>query len=233
MIRDEHEMIVEDRPSALDIHELTLRESFDRAWRESHEVNKGPYIPPEPIEIPRVEIDFSMNEECELDLKLKLQRKYFKDLRDSQEAMRSVYEKIQSKLEDEIDEMAILMELQTNTYDYYTRLDRDGWGYDPVEIGKVIADLPESQKAIRTERAIRAPHRLSLIVADKSQAELEEIAKEKLMKVRENEVNVLKARLAKLISDHQALAKEYRQELAQIISFNDFLSVPREFSKAI
>lgn len=46
-IRDENEMIIESRPSALDIHELTLRESFDRAWRESHEVNKGPYIPPE------------------------------------------------------------------------------------------------------------------------------------------------------------------------------------------
>lgn len=232
-IRNEHEMIVENRPSALDIHELTLRESFDRAWRESHEVNKGPYIPPEPIEIPRVEIDFSMNEECELDLKLKLQRKYFKDLRDSQEAMRSVYEKIQSKLENEIDEMAILMELQTNTYDYYTRLDRDGWGYDPVEIGKVIADLPEGQRVIRTERAVRAPHRLSLIVADKSQAELEEIAKEKLMKARENEINLLKSRLAKLISDHQKIAKEYKQELAQISSFNDFLSVPREFSKTI
>lgn len=43
-IRNEHEMIVENRPSALDIHELSLRESFDRAWRESHEVNKGPYI---------------------------------------------------------------------------------------------------------------------------------------------------------------------------------------------
>ncbi|MDC6935059.1 hypothetical protein N6N95_17310, partial [Escherichia coli] len=66
-----------------------------------------------------------------------------------------------------------------------------------------------------------------------SQAEFEEIAKEKLMKARENEINLLKSRLAKLISDHQALAKEYRQELAQIISFNDFLSVPREFSKAV
>ncbi|WP_305766686.1 hypothetical protein [Escherichia coli] len=235
-IRDENEMIIESRPSALDIHELTLRESFDRAWRESHEVNKGPYIPPEPIEIPRVEIDFSMNEQCELDLKLKLQRRYFQAIKDSQEAMRSVYEKIQSKLEDEIDEideMAISMELQTNSYAYFSRLDRDGWGYDPVEIGKVIADLPEGQRVIRTERAVRAPHRLSLIVADKSQAELEEIAKEKLMKARENEINLLKSRLAKLISDHQALAKEYRQELAQIISFNDFLSVPREFSKAI
>ncbi|CSS67331.1 Uncharacterised protein [Shigella sonnei] len=42
MIRNEHEMLIEHRPSALDIHELTLRESFDRAWRESHEVNKGP-----------------------------------------------------------------------------------------------------------------------------------------------------------------------------------------------
>lgn len=27
-IRDEHEMIIENRPSALDIHELSLRESF-------------------------------------------------------------------------------------------------------------------------------------------------------------------------------------------------------------
>ncbi|HBE5337133.1 TPA: hypothetical protein KMA87_003791 [Escherichia coli] len=233
MIRDEHEMIIENKPSALDIHELSLRESFDRAWRESHEVKRSPYIPPEPLEIPRVEIDFSMNEECELDLKLKLQRRYFQAIKDSQEAMRSVYEKIQSKLENEIDEMAISMELQTNTYDYYTRLDRDGWGYDPVEIGKVIADLPEGQRVVRTERAVRAPHRLSLIVADKSQAELEEIAKEKLMKARENEINLLKSRLAKLISDHQKIAKEYKQELAQISSFNDFLSVPREFSKTI
>ncbi|ELN2487811.1 hypothetical protein RY945_003516 [Escherichia coli] len=232
-IRDENEMIIESRPSALDIHELSLRESFDRAWRESHEVKRSPYIPPEPFEIPRVEINFSMNEECELDLKLKLQRKYFKNLRDSQKAMNRVYEKLQSKLENEIDEMAILMELQTNTYDYYTRLDRDGWGYDHSEIGKVIADLPEGQKLIRTERAVRAPHKLTLIISDKSQDELEEIAKEKLMKARENEINLLKSRLAKLISDHQALAKEYRQELAQIISFNDFLSVPREFSKAV
>ncbi|TAA32648.1 hypothetical protein [Escherichia coli] len=232
-IRDEHEMLIEHKPSALDIHELTLRESFDRAWRESHEVKRSPYIPPEPFEIPRVEIDFSMNEKCELDLKLKLQRRYFQAIKDSQEAMRSVYEKIQSKLEDEIDEMAILMELQTNSYAYFSRLDRDGWGYDPVEIGKVIADLPEGQRVVRTERAVRAPHRLSLIVADKSQAELEEIAKEKLMKARENEINLLKSRLAKLISDHQTLAKEYRQELAQIISFNDYLSVPREFSKAV
>ncbi|ENQ1125121.1 hypothetical protein ACENYL_004364, partial [Shigella sonnei] len=84
--------------------------------------------------------------------------------------MRSVYEKIQSKLEDEIDEMVISMELQTNSYAYFSRLDRDGWGYDPVEIGKVIADLPEGQRVVRTERAVRAPHRLSLIVADKSQA---------------------------------------------------------------
>ncbi len=40
MIRDEHEMIIENKPSALDIHELSLRESFDRAWRESHEVKE-------------------------------------------------------------------------------------------------------------------------------------------------------------------------------------------------
>ncbi|EFH7472023.1 hypothetical protein GJ289_15445 [Escherichia coli] len=232
-IRDEHEMIIENRPSALDIHELSLRESFDRAWRESHEVNKGPYIPPEPLEIPRVEIDFSMNEECELDLKLKLQRKYFKDLRDSQKAMNRVYEKLQSKLENEIDEMAILMELQTNTYDYYTRLDRDGWGYDHSEIGKVIADLPEGQRLIRTERAVRAPHKLTLIISDKSQAELEEMARKRLMKVRETEINLVKSTLANLIRDHQKIAKEYKQELAQISSFNDFLSVPREFSKAI
>ncbi|EFH2913306.1 hypothetical protein GSG58_07950 [Escherichia coli] len=218
---------------ALGLTIQALRESFDRAWRESHEVKRSPYIPPEPLEIPRVEIDFSMNEECELDLKLKLQRRYFQAIKDSQEAMRSVYEKIQSKLEDEIDEMAILMELQTNPYAYFSRLDRDGWGYDPVEIGKVIADLPEGQRVVRTERAVRAPHRLSLIVADKSQAELEEIAKEKLMKARENEINLLKSRLAKLISDHQKIAKEYKQELAQISSFNDFLSVPREFSKTI
>ena len=47
MIRDEHKMIIENKPSALDIHELSLRESFDRAWRESHEVKRSPYIPPE------------------------------------------------------------------------------------------------------------------------------------------------------------------------------------------
>ncbi|EFH5780820.1 hypothetical protein GO536_23290 [Escherichia coli] len=233
MIRDEHEMIVENRPSALDIHELTLRESFDRAWRESHEVNKGPYIPPEPIEIPRVEIDFSMNEECELDLKLKLQRRYFQAIKDSQEAMRSVYEKIQSKLEDEIDEMAILMELQTNPSAYYTKLDRDGWGYDPVEIGKVISDLSEGHKVIRTERAIRAPQRLALIISDKTYEELTEIAKEKLLKAKERDVKLMKARLAKLISDHQRIAKEYKQELAQVVSFNDLLSVPKNYSKAI
>lgn len=232
-IRDKNEMLVENKPSALDIYQLTLRESFDKAWRESHEVKEGTYIPPEPLEIPVPEVDFSMNKRCELDEKLGLQRRYFEYLKDSQEAMSSVYEEIQSKLEDEIDEMAILMELQINPSAYFSRLDRDGWGYDPVEIGKVIAGLPEGQRVVRTERAIRAPHRLSLIVADKSQAELEEIAKEKLMKARENEINLLKSRLAKLISDHQALAKEYKQELAQIISFNDFLSVPREFSKAV
>ena len=44
-IRDEHEMIIENKPSALDIHELSLRESFDRAWRESHEVKRSHYIP--------------------------------------------------------------------------------------------------------------------------------------------------------------------------------------------
>lgn len=57
-IRDENEMLIEHKPSALDIHELSLRESFDRAWRESHEVKRSPYIPPEPFEIPRVEINF-------------------------------------------------------------------------------------------------------------------------------------------------------------------------------
>ncbi len=35
-IRDENEMIIESRPSALDIHELTLRESFDRKLGGNH-----------------------------------------------------------------------------------------------------------------------------------------------------------------------------------------------------
>ncbi|EEY9835135.1 hypothetical protein DNT09_005173, partial [Escherichia coli] len=69
--------------------------------------------------------------------------------------------------------------------------------------------------------------------SDKSQAELEEMARERLMKVRETEINLVKSTLANLIRDHQKIAKEYKQELAQISSFNDFLSVPREFSKTI
>ncbi len=172
-IRNEHEIIIDSRPSALDISQMSLQESIDRAWRESHGVfRKEPYQPPEMVHQNTTRIDFDMNTECELNLKLKLQRKYFSQLKLSQEAMKAEYERLQEKIEDEIDEMAILMELQTNPSAYYTKFDRDGWGYDPVEIGKVISDLPEGHKVIRTERAIRAPQRLALIVSDKTHEEL-------------------------------------------------------------
>lgn len=177
-IRNEHEMIIDSKPSALDISQMSLQESIDRAWRESHGVfSKEPYQPPEMVHQNTARIDFDMNTECEMDLKLKLQRKYFNQFKLSQEAMEAEYERLQGKVEDNIDEMAILMELQTNPSAYYTKLDRDGWGYDPVEIGAVISDLPEGHKVIRTERAIRAPQRLALIVSDKTHEELTEIAK--------------------------------------------------------
>lgn len=80
-------------------------------------------------------------------------------------------------------------------------------GYDPVEIGKVISDLPEGHKVIRTERAIRAPQRLALIVSDKTHEELSETAKQRLLKAKERDINLMKARLSKLISDHQRIAK--------------------------
>ncbi len=35
-IRNEHEIIIDSRPSALDISQMSLQESIDRAWRESH-----------------------------------------------------------------------------------------------------------------------------------------------------------------------------------------------------
>lgn len=233
-IRNEHEMIIDSKPSALDISQMSLQESIDRAWRESHGVfSKEPYQPPEMVHQNTARIDFDMNTECEMDLKLKLQRKYFNQFKLSQEAMEAEYERLQGKVEDNIDEMAILMEMQTNPSAYYTKLDRDGWGYDPVEIGAVISDLPEGHKVIRTERAIRAPQRLALIVSDKTHEELTEIAKEKLLKAKEREINLMRARLSKLISDHQRIAKEYKQELAQVVCFNDFLSVPKNYSKAI
>ncbi|HGN9432106.1 hypothetical protein KDV42_23085 [Citrobacter freundii] len=233
-IRNEHEMIIESKPSALDISQMSLQESIDRAWRESHGVfSKEPYQPPEMVHQNTTRIDFDINAECEMDLKLKLQRKYFSQLKLSQEAMKAEYERLQGKIEDEIDEMAILMELQTNPSAYYTKFDRDGWGYDPVEIGKVISDLPEAHKVIRTERAIRAPQRLALIVSDKTHEELSEAAKQRLLKAKERDINLMKARLSKLISDHQRIAKEYKQELSQIVSFNDFLSVPKNYSKVI
>jgi hypothetical protein len=232
-IRNEHEKVIGLRPSALNTHQMNTQEAIDKAYRDSYGVSNEPYIPPESVDLTPIKINFDMNTECELSLKLNLQKKYFNQLKLSQEAMEAEYEKLQGKIEDEIDEMAILMELQTNPSAYYTKLDRDGWGYDPVEIGKVISDLPEGHKVIRTERAIRAPQRLALIISDKTYEELTEIAKEKLLKAKERDVNLMKARLAKLISDHQRIAKEYKQELAQVVSFNDFLSVPKNYIKSV
>lgn len=232
-IRNEHEKVIGLRPSALNTHQMNTQEAIDKAYRDSYGVSNEPYIPPESVDLTPIKINFDMNTECELSLKLNLQKKYFNQLKLSQEAMEAEYEKLQGKIEDEIDEMAILMELQTNPSAYYTKLDRNGWGYDPVEIGKVISDLPEGHKVIRTERAIRAPQRLALIISDKTYEELTEIAKEKLLKAKERDVNLMKARLAKLISDHQRIAKEYKQELAQVVSFNDFLSVPKNYIKSV
>lgn len=185
------------------------------------------YITPEKINLD------AYDDIPEQDLKAELQRKYFPELKKSQQKMNELHKQIEQLINDGIGHNEIMMELSTNLASYCTRLDRDGYGFSPAEMLDVINQLPEGSRMLTATPAIRNPRNASLIIADKTQGELEQAAKEILEGRLQKRVEGLKSTLRGLIANHQQLAKQYRKELSKIQRFDDLLSVSREISKAV
>lgn len=242
MIRNEHEKEIDSRTLAVDninfskgeLHpaqKLSERIADEEAKQKQlmQILSKDVvYVQPEHLNIS------AYGGMAELNAKAGLQNKYYSRLIESHEMIEKKYNEIQSAIEYATDlEIDALMELEKTPALFYLRVDNDGRGIPLRELAKYIANLPEGYHLVRTLPALLNRNNIAILASDKTDEEVLEAAKAVVKARHQKRIDTLKQHLQELIHNHQQLAKSYKRELAEIQRFDDLLSIPKTYTKAI
>ncbi|WP_275149124.1 transposase [Citrobacter koseri] len=234
MIRDEHEKEIDSRPLAFERVNLNggkahrvhkqQEEIADRIAQEEWE--KKTRVPseiitiyPEPTELP---------DACKTEALFELEKKYYPILKAQRIELDRTYNKItQMQAAIEPTEFEIQDELSQRPFVYFDYNDNDGFGTFPEQIPDVINNLPEGSRVVKIVKASRGNGSF-IYLTDKTQEELNEVAKQNILKARNKVIDTAKQELAnqlkamkQLISDYEAQKKQALQaDIEQLVKLS-------------
>lgn len=238
MIRNEHEMIIESKPSAINsigngahpvhkqqeaIADKVARKEWERKTAIPSEIIN---VYPEPTELPDV---------CKTEALLELEKKYYPVLKAQRIKLDDAYSKVtQMQAAIEPNEFEIQDELSQKPYVYFTYEDNDGFGTFPEQIPDVINGLPEGFKVMKIVKASRGNGSF-IYLTDKTQEELSEVAKQNILKARSKVIDTAKQELANHLKAMKTLVSEYEdsKKLAMQADIEQLTKISSKYAKAI
>lgn len=237
-IRNEFEKEVDKKPLAIDLihdgrHPLHVQQEAiaDRVARDEWERKTA--IPseiinvyPEPTELPDV---------CKTEALLELEKKYYPVLKALRIKLDDAYSKVtQMQAAIEPDEFEIQDEIEQKPYVYFTYEDNDGFGTFPEQIPDAINNLPEGSRVAKIIKASRGSGSF-IYLTDKTQEELNEVAKQNILKSRNKVIDTAKQELANQLRAMKALVSEYEdaKKVAMQADIEQLTKISSKYAKAI
>lgn len=239
-IRNEFEKEIDNRPLAINaighggsqhpfqkLSEQLADEAAKREWlRKTVPSNNIEHFNPEPVDMPEI----GKNEQL-----LNLERLYYPLLREQRIRLDSSYDKVtQLQAAIEPSDFEIQDEIEQKPYIYFRYEDNDGYGVFPEQIPGVINNPPEGFKVAKIVKASRGSGSF-VYLTDKTQEELNEMAKQNIMKSRNKAIDTAKKELANQLKTMKSLVSEYEdaKKIALQADIEQLTKISQKYAKAI
>lgn len=237
-IRNEFEKETDNRPLAINsigngahpvhkqqeaIADKVAKEEWGKKTRVPSEIIN---VYPEPTELPDV---------CKSEALLELEKKYYPVLKAQRIKLDDAYSKVtQMQAAIEPNEFEIQDELSQKPYVYFTYQDNDGFGTFPEQIPDVINNLPEGSRVAKIVKASRGDGSF-IYLTDKTQEELNEVAKQNILKSRNKVIDTTKKELANHLKAMKTLVSEYEdaKKVAMQADIEQLVKISSKYAKAI
>lgn len=242
MIRDEHEKEIDSRPLAFERVNLSGGNGAHRVHKQQEEIadkvakeewEKKTRVPseiitvyPEPTELPDI---------CKSEALLELEKKYYPLLKAQRIELDRSYNKItQMQAAIEPTEFEIQDELSQRPFVYFDYNDNDGFGTFPEQIPDVINNLPEGSRVAKIIKASRGNGSF-IYLTDKTQEELNEVAKQNILKSRNKVIDTAKQELANQLKAMKQLISDYeaQKKVAMQADIEQLTKISSKYAKAI
>lgn len=242
MIRDEHEKEIDSRPLAFERVNLSGGNGAHRVHKQQEEIadkvakeewERKTAIPseiitvyPEPTELPDV---------CKTEALLELEKKFYPALKEQRIKLDSAYNKVtQMQAAIEPTEFEIQDELSQRPFVYFDYDDNDGFGTFPEQIPDVINNLPEGYRIVKMVKASRGTGQL-IYLTNKTQEELNEVAKQNILASRNKVINTAKQELANQLKTMKTLVGEYEdaKKIALQADIEQLTKISSKYAKVI
>lgn len=242
MIRDEHEKEIDSRPLAFERVNLSGGNGAHRVHKQQEEIadkvakeewEKKTRVPseiitvyPEPTELPDV---------CKAETLLELEKKYYPVLKAQRIKLDDAYSKVtQMQAAIEPNEFEIMDEIEQKPYVYFTYEDNDGYGVFPEQIADVINNIPEGFRVAKIVKASRGSGSF-IYLTDKTQEELNEVAKQNILKARNKVIDTAKQELANQLKVMKQLIGDYEVQKKQALQadIEQLVKLSGKYAKAI
>ncbi|EFS5684496.1 transposase [Escherichia coli] len=242
MIRDEHEKEINNKPLAFERVNLSGGNGAHRVHKQQEEIadkvakeewEKKTRVPseiitvyPEPTELPDV---------CKTEALLELENKYYPLLKAQRIELDRAYNKVtQMQAAIEPTEFEIQDELSQRPFVYFDCNDNDGFGTFPEQIPDVINNVPEGSRVVKIVKASRGSGSF-IYLTDKTQEELNELAKQNILKSRNKVIDTAKQELANQLKAMKTLISEYEdaKKVALQADIEQLTKISGKYAKAI
>ncbi|EEQ3929126.1 TPA: transposase [Escherichia coli] len=239
-IRNEFEKEIDNRPLVINaighggsqhpfqkLSEQLADEAAKREWlRKTVPSNNIEHFNPELVDMPEI----GKNEQL-----LNLERLYYPLLREQRIRLDSSYDKVtQLQAAIEPSDFEIQDEIEQKPYIYFRYEYNDGYGVFPEQIPDVINNLPEGFRVAKIVKASRGSGSF-IYLADKTQEELNEIAKQNIMKSRNKAIDTAKKELANQLKTMKSLVSEYEdaKKIALQADIEQLTKISTKYSKVL
>ncbi|HGW3103436.1 MULTISPECIES: transposase [unclassified Citrobacter freundii complex] len=240
MVRDEHEKEVGHIQPAYERVNLNggshpllkMQEDFankliqEKQEKESRLPSEIINVFPEVVEMPDV---------CKSEALLELEKKYYPVLKAQRIKLDDAYSKVtQMQAAIEPNEFEIMDEIEQKPYVYFDYNDNDGFGTFPEQIPDVINNLPEGSRVAKIVKASRGNGSF-IYLTDKTQEELNEVAKQNILRSRNKVIDTAKKELANQLKAMKALVSEYEdaKKVAMQADIEQLTKISTKYSKAL
>ncbi|HGL4294260.1 TPA: transposase [Citrobacter sedlakii] len=240
MIRDEHEREADSRQPAYERVNLNggshpllkMQEDLaDKLIQEKQE--KESRLPSEIINVfPEV---VEMPDVCKGEALLELEKKYYPVLKAQRIKLDATYDNVtQLQAAIEPSDFEIQDEIEQKPYIYFRYEDNDGYGVFPEQIPGVINNLTEGFRVAKIVKASRGSGSF-VYLTDKTQEELNEMAKQNIMKSRNKVIDSAKKELANHLKAMKELVSEYEnaKKIALQADIEQLTKISQKYAKAI
>ncbi|HBZ8817614.1 hypothetical protein BEH75_06710 [Citrobacter freundii] len=245
MIRDEHEMIIDRKPCAYDLHftdegdeykhmhpyhkmiaKLADEEAKKERLRKIVPSNNIKHVNPEPT---------ALSDVCKTEFLIALEKIYYPLLKEQRIKLDSAYNVVKNFEETQKpSEYDIAYEIKTRPFLYYDGNYNDGFGTPVEDVPKVLQSIPEGFRLIDVRKALRGSGQF-ILMTDKTDEEILQLAEANLFKHYSDKLDKLKQGLKKELKAMKMLVSEYEdsKKVAMQADIEQLTKISSKYAKAI